>query len=88
MNRTELVASMAEKTGLSKKDSDAALKAFMDTVADEIKKGEKVQLVGFGTFEKKVRPAREGVNPRTGEKCKYEASEKASCKMSSSLLKK
>lgn len=87
MNRTELVASMAEKAGLSKKDADAALKAFMETVADEIKKGEKVQLVGFATFEQKVRPAREGRNPRTGDKCLYPEKVKASCKMSDSIFK-
>ena len=51
MNRTELVAAMAEKTQLSKKDAEAALKAFVDVVSEEMKKGEKVQLVGFGTFE-------------------------------------
>ena len=51
MNKTELVAAMAEKTELSKKDAEKALKAFTDVVAEELKKGEKVQLVGFGTFE-------------------------------------
>ena len=53
MNKTELVAAIAEKTELSKKDAEAALKAFTDVVADELKKGEKIQLVGFGTFEAK-----------------------------------
>lgn len=67
MNRAELVAVMAERTGLSKKDSEAALKAFADVVIDELKKGEKVQLVGFGTFETRERAAREGRNPRTKE---------------------
>ena len=66
MNKTELVAAIAEKTKLSKKDAEAALKAFTDVVADELKKGEKIQLVGFGTFEVSERPAREGRNPRTG----------------------
>ena len=51
MNKTELVAAMAEQTQLSKKDAEAALKAFIDVVSEEMKKGEKVQLVGFGTFE-------------------------------------
>ena len=60
MNRTELVAAMAEQTQLSKKDAEAALKAFIDVVADELKKGGKVQLVGFGTFEVSERAAREG----------------------------
>lgn len=67
MNKTELVAAIAEKSELSKKDSEKALKAFIDTVTDELKKGEKIQLVGFGTFEVAERPAREGRNPRTGE---------------------
>ena len=66
MNKTELVAAMAEKTELSKKDAEKALKAFTDVVAEELKKGEKVQLVGFGTFEVAEREAREGRNPRTG----------------------
>ena len=67
MNRAELVAAMAERTGLSKKDSEAALKAFTDVVAEELKKDEKIQLVGFGTFEVSERGAREGRNPQTGE---------------------
>ena len=67
MNRTELVAAMAEKTQLSKKDADLALKAFIDVVSEEMQKGEKVQLVGFGTFEVSERAAREGRNPHTGE---------------------
>ena len=67
MNRTELVAAMAEKTQLSKKDAEAALKAFVGVVSEEMKKGEKVQLVGFGTFEVSERAAREGRNPQTGE---------------------
>ena len=66
MNKTELVAAIAEQTELSKKDAEKALKAFTDIVADELKKGEKVQLVGFGTFEVSERAAREGRNPLTG----------------------
>ena len=66
MNRAELVAAMAEKAGLSKKDAEAALKAFTETVAEELKKGEKIALVGFGTFEVSERAAREGRNPQTG----------------------
>ena len=64
MNKTELVAAMAEQTQLSKKDAEAALKAFIDVVSEEMKKGEKVQLVGFGTFEVSERAAREGRNPQ------------------------
>ena len=67
MNKTELVAAIAEKTELSKKDAEKALKAFTDVVAEELKKGEKIQLVGFGTFEVAERPAREGRNPSTGK---------------------
>mgnify|MGYP004460664615 FL=1 len=74
MNKTELVAAMAEKTELSKKDAEKALKAFTDVVAEELTKGEKIQLVGFGTFEVSERPAREGRNPRTGETMKIAAS--------------
>ena len=67
MNRVELVAAMADKAGLAKKDAEKALKAFTDVVAEELKKGEKIQLVGFGTFEVSQRAAREGRNPRSGE---------------------
>ncbi len=66
MNRTELVAAMAEKANLTKKDAEAALKAFTDVVAEDLKNGGKVQLVGFGTFEVSERAAREGRNPHTG----------------------
>ena len=68
MNKTELVAAIAEKSELSKKDSEKALKAFIDTVTEELKKGEKIQLVGFGTFEVRDRKEKESKNPRTGEK--------------------
>ena len=74
MNKTELVAAMAEQTNLSKKDAEAALKAFIDVVSEELKKGEKVQLVGFGTFEVSARAAREGRNPQTGETMEIKAS--------------
>ena len=74
MNKSELVAAMAEKAELSKKDSEKALKAFIDVVAEELKKGEKIQLVGFGTFEVAERAAREGRNPLTGEKMTIKAS--------------
>ena len=74
MNKADLVAAMAEKAGVSKKDAEASLKAFTDVVAEELKKGEKIQLVGFGTFEVSERAAREGRNPRTGETMVIEAS--------------
>lgn len=73
MNKTELVAAVAEQAGLSKKDAEAAVKAFSDVVAGALKKGEKVQLVGFGTFEVSERAAREGRNPHTGESIKIKA---------------
>ena len=66
MNKADLVAAMAEKAGVSKKDAEASLKAFTDVVAEELKKGEKIQLVGFGTFEVSERAARTGRNPQTG----------------------
>ena len=74
MNKTELVAAIAEQASLQKKDAEKALKAFIDVVTDELKKGEKVQLVGFGTFEVSERAAREGRNPATGKKIKIAAS--------------
>ena len=63
MNKTELVAAVAEQAGLSKKDAEAAVKAFTDVVAEALKAGDKIQLVGFGTFEVSERAAREGRNP-------------------------
>ena len=74
MNKTELVAALADEAGLSKKDAEKALKAFTDVVTEELKKGEKVQLVGFGTFEVSERAAREGRNPQTGAAMKIAAS--------------
>ncbi|MCI5848290.1 MAG: HU family DNA-binding protein [Lachnospiraceae bacterium] len=74
MNKTELVAAIAEQAELTKKDAEKALKAFVDVVTDELKKGEKVQLVGFGTFEVAERAAREGRNPANGEAMQIPAS--------------
>ena len=74
MNKNELVASLAEKTGLKKTEVEKVLKAFTETVTDELKKGEKIQLVGFGTFEVSERAAREGRNPQTGKSMKIAAS--------------
>ena len=74
MNKAELVAAMSDKAQLSKKDAEAALKAFTDVVAEELKKGEKIQLVGFGTFEVAERAARTGRNPQTGAEMKIAAS--------------
>lgn len=67
MNKTELISVMAEKSGLTKKDSEKALNSFIEAVEEALVKGEKVQLVGFGTFEVRERSARKGRNPQTGE---------------------
>lgn len=67
MNKTELIAAVAEKAELSKKDAEKAVKAFTDVVSEELVNGGKIQLVGFGTFEVSERAAREGRNPKNGE---------------------
>lgn len=73
MNKADLISSMAEKSKLTKKDAEAALKAFIESVQESLEKGEKVQLVGFGTFETRERAEREGRNPRTKETIKIPA---------------
>jgi len=67
MNKTELIAAVAEQTGLSKKDAEKAVKAVFDTIEGAVAKGDKVQIVGFGNFELRTRSARQGRNPRTKE---------------------
>jgi len=74
MNKKELVAAIAEAANLTKKDAEGAINAFVDVVTAELKKGEKVQLVGFGTFEVSKRNSREGRNPKTGASIKIKAS--------------
>ena len=74
MNKTELIAAVAERAELSKKDAEKAVKAFTDVVAEELVKGEKIQLVGFGIFEVSERKEREGRNPKSGEKMTISAS--------------
>ena len=74
MNKTELVAAVAEKTGLSKKDSEKAVSAVFDSITSALVAGDKIQLVGFGAFEVREREARIGRNPRTKEEIKIEAS--------------
>ena len=74
MNKTELVNAIAAKTGLSKKDSDAALAATVEAITEALKAGDKVALIGFGTFEVRERGERSGKNPRTGEVIKIKAS--------------
>ena len=73
MNKGELIAALANKTEMTKKDSEAALNAVLDVIAESMAKGEKVQLIGFGTFEAKNRPARVARNPRTGASVKIAA---------------
>ena len=68
MNRQELITEMSQKTGFTKKDTEASLVAFMDTVMEALAKGEKIGLVGFGSFEVSERAAREGINPQTKER--------------------
>lgn len=85
MNRTELVAAMAEKANLTKKDAEAALKAFTDVVAEDLKNGGKVQLVGFGTFEVRERAARTGRNPQTKEEIQIPASKAPAFKAGKAL---
>ena len=70
MNKVELVEAVAKQTGLSKKDAEAALKAYLAVITKALVKGDKIQLVGFGTFEVSKRPARKGRNPKTGEEMK------------------
>ncbi|MGL4452136.1 MAG: HU family DNA-binding protein [Sarcina sp.] len=74
MNKAELIASMAEKSNLTKKDAEMALKSFIESVQEALESGDKVQLVGFGTFETRERAAREGRNPRTKEVIQIPAS--------------
>ena len=76
MTKTELIAAIAEKTGASKKDSDAALAATIEAITEALKAGDKVQLLGFGTFEVKDVAAREGRNPKTGETIEIAACKK------------
>lgn len=73
MNKTELVNAIANETGLSKKDTEATINSFVNVVSNELAKKEKVQLIGFGTFETRERSAREGVNPQTKAKIKIPA---------------
>ncbi len=74
MNKQELIAAIAEKAEMEKDDAKKALNAFIEVVGDELKKGEKIQIIGFGTFEVSERAAREGRNPQTGEAMEIKAS--------------
>ena len=85
MNKTELIAVVAEKAELSKKDAEKAIKAFTDAVSEELVKGGKIQLVGFGTFDVKTRAARTGLNPRTKETIQIPEAKVPSFKAGSAL---
>ena len=88
MNKTELVEAIAKKTGRSKKDSEAAVKAFVEVVSTQLKKKDKVQLIGFGTFETAERAARTGRNPANGEPLKIKASTQVKFKAGAALKEK
>ena len=85
MNKTELIAAIAGQAEVSKKDAEKVMKAFTDVVAEELKNGGKVQLVGFGTFEVSERAAREGRNPLTGETMQIAASKSPKFKAGKAL---
>ncbi len=85
MNKSELVDAIANDTGLSKKDSEAALKSFIENVSDALVKGDSVQLIGFGTFSISERKARSGRNPKTKEKITIAASKNAKFKVGKAL---
>ena len=85
MNKTELVEKVAESAGLTKTQAEAAINAFVETITDGLKAGDKITLKGFGTFEVRQREAREGRNPRTGETMTIAASKAPAFKASSAL---
>jgi len=85
MNKSELSAAIASKAGLSKKDAEKVVSVMLETITETLKNDEKVQLVGFGTFEPKHRPARKARNPRTGEEIDIEPSTSASFKPGKAL---
>ena len=88
MNKSELIAALADKTKMTKRDAEKVLDTFVDTVSGSLAKGEKVQLIGFGTFDVKKRPARTARNPRTGEEIKIKASKAPSFKAGKALKDK
>ena len=85
MNKTELISAMSENANMTKVDTEKALKAFIDTVTEELKNGGKVQLVGFGTFEVAERAERQGRNPKTGETITIPASKSPKFKAGKAL---
>lgn len=88
MNKAELVNAIANETGLSKKDTEATINSFVNVVSNELAKKEKVQLIGFGTFETRERSAREGVNPQTKAKIKIPATTAPAFKAGKALKEK
>ncbi len=85
MNKTELCAAVAAKTGFAKKDAEKFVGAFVETVVETLQKDEKVQVVGFGTFEVKSRPARKARNPRTGAEIEIAATKAPAFKVGKAL---
>ncbi len=85
MNKTELIASVAQKAELTKKDAEKAVKAIFEAVSEELAKGGKVQVIGFGTFEVRQRQAREGRNPQNGQTIKIAASKSPAFKAGKQL---
>lgn len=85
MNKSEFIASVAEKAGLTKTDAQKAVNAFAEVVAEQLKAGERITLIGFGTFSASERPERTGVNPRTGKAIKIAARRVAKFKPGSAL---
>ena len=85
MNKQELIAAIAEKAELERDDAKKALNAFIEVVGDELKNGEKIQIIGFGTFEVSERAAREGRNPQTGEAMEIKASKNPKFKAGKAL---
>ncbi len=88
MNKSELITALAEKAEFSKKDAEKVLNAFVDSVTESLAKGEKIQMIGFGTFEVKTRPARTARNPRTGAEIKIAASKSPAFKAGKALKDK
>ena len=88
MNKSDLIAAIAAKTGETKKDAEATVNAFIDVVTESLAKGEKVQLVGFGSFEVRKRAARKGRNPQTKEEIKIPACTVPACKAGKALKDK
>ena len=86
MNKTELIAAMAEKAGLTKVDAGKALNAYVDVVKEQLAKGDKITLIGFGTFSVVNKPARTGRNPRTGKSIKIAAKKAAKFKAGKGLI--